>query len=357
MASSVPDSSEPGFQDRFFDYFKHETTTLQEQIGTLSQISSAGTARLDAVNRSLASIARLQREVSDASSQLPAHNQKSYSDQLKQLNERLQKAREAFAPRQKFSFKNARKITSAASVTPITSAAQQFGNTSSKSPPSLQEEPSDEGKYNLSIRSSPSKLNRRPSFTNAASLNIFSQKDIHISIPPSAENAITTSTIHDINNCVIDISFLYSSPGLSFATMSITNISGSLILAGKVKGAIHITGMKNSVVVASTGQLRMHQCENVSVYLHCFSDPIIEHCKDVKFGPLPEVFLDHAKHETKGMNRWNQVQDFQWIKAEHSPNWSEIPTEGRVADSSWKEVVGADEGVEIDEIMQKIRVA
>lgn len=97
MASSVPDSSEPGFKDRFFDYFKQETSgkstvhttasipanytaALQEQIENLSKISPTGTDRLDAVNHSLAGIAKLQREVSDASSQLPAHNQKSYSD-------------------------------------------------------------------------------------------------------------------------------------------------------------------------------------------------------------------------------------------------------------------------------------
>lgn len=97
MVSSVPDSSETGFKDRFFDYFKQETaseyplrsiasiptnhlTALQEQIDSLSKIPSIGTARLDAVNKSLAGITKLQREVSDASSQLPAHNQKSYSD-------------------------------------------------------------------------------------------------------------------------------------------------------------------------------------------------------------------------------------------------------------------------------------
>lgn len=97
MASLVPESSETGFNNRFFDYFKQEisgrshvypiasisadhTTALQEQIDNLSKIPSGGTARIDAVNQSLAGITKLQREVSDASSQLPTHSQKSYSD-------------------------------------------------------------------------------------------------------------------------------------------------------------------------------------------------------------------------------------------------------------------------------------
>ncbi|KAE9967398.1 hypothetical protein BLS_006404 [Venturia inaequalis] len=356
MASSVPDSSEPGFKDRFFDYFKQETSALQEQIENLSKISPTGTDRLDAVNHSLAGIAKLQREVSDASSQLPAHNQKSYSDQIKQLTEKLQKAREASAPRQKFSFKNSRKTTTSVPSPPSTVPTSQTSIESSPHRPvASPEEPQDEGSYNATLRSSTDRSIRRPSFTHASSINISTQKDIHVIIPPSAKNAITTSTIHNVTNCIIDISILLLSPTSSFATMNITNISESLIVAGRVKGALHITGMKNSTIVASTGQLRMHQCENVSVYLRCSSDPIIEHCKRVRFAPLPLCFTQNENVEVEAVNRWNQVQDFQWIKAEHSPNWCEISPDDRVGDEVWSNVISGDENAGIEEILKIVK--
>lgn len=137
--------------------------------------------------------------------------------------------------------------------------------------------------------------------------------------------------------------------------MNITDIFDSEIVAGKVKGALHITGMKNSTIIAATGQLRMHQCENVAVYLRCPSDPIIEHCKGVRFAPLPQCFSQSEGNEARGVNRWNHVQDFQWIKAEHSPNWCEIPPEERVDDGVWRNLVSGDEGLGIDEILEAVR--
>lgn len=104
----------------------------------------------------------------------------------------------------------------------------------------------------------------------------------------------------------------------------------------------------------------MHQCENVDVYLYCSSEPIIEFCGGVKVAPLPGLFTGvgvagEGEDGEVRVNRWNQVQDFQWIKAEHSPNWYEIPERERVGDGVWRSVVGGDEGVSIDEILKKVR--
>jgi hypothetical protein len=117
---------------------------------------------------------------------------------------------------------------------------------------------------------------------------------MHIHLPISAAYAMTTGSIRDISHCIIDISISWLSKDLKdtfFATMNITNIVDSLILTGSVKGATHVTGMRNCVLVAQTGQLRMHQCENVDVYVQCGSEPIIEHCKGMRFAPLPQFYV------------------------------------------------------------------
>jgi hypothetical protein len=120
---------------------------------------------------------------------------------------------------------------------------------------------------------------------------------MHIVLPVSAAYAMTTGSIRDMKHCIVDISVSWKNDALKnthFATMNITNITDSLVLTGSVKGATHVTSMKNSVIVTSTGQLRMHQCENVDVYVRCASEPIIEHCTGIRFAPLPEHFVRHA---------------------------------------------------------------
>jgi hypothetical protein len=69
-----------GFNERFFRYFQHEVTALQEQMGALSTTSYSGGERNDAVDHCLAGIARLSHEVKDASSYLPAFDQRTYAE-------------------------------------------------------------------------------------------------------------------------------------------------------------------------------------------------------------------------------------------------------------------------------------
>jgi hypothetical protein len=43
-------------------------------------------------------------------------------------------------------------------------------------------------------------------------------------------------------------------------------------------------------------------------------------------------------------NRWAEVDDFNWLKAEASPNWHEIPTSDRLANSAWGKLASPEEG-------------
>jgi hypothetical protein len=76
-----------------------------------------------------------------------------------------------------------------------------------------------------------------------------------------------------------------------FAGLALKNIKGSLIIAGHVAGAAHITGVENSIIVVASRQVRMHDCKNVDIYLHCTSRPIIEDCHNVRFSPIPKCYV------------------------------------------------------------------
>lgn len=53
-------------------------------------------------------------------------------------------------------------------------------------------------------------------------------------------------------------------------------------------------------------------------------------------------------------NKWDQVQDFNWQKTEHSPNWRILPEEDRLAENIWTDVVPGQLGVGLVETKSKI---
>lgn len=162
---------------------------------------------------------------------------------------------------------------------------------------------------------------RRPSFSAATSIHIGNHNAIRIIVPASASHATSSGTVTNLMNCTVDLSAPTSvSP---FSALYLKNILSSTIVTGQVAGATHITDIANTKLYVTTRQFRMHGAKDVDVYLHCVSRPIIEDCKGVRFAPLPESYVTDGLKQVK--NQWDQIDDFKWLKAEQSPNWSILP--------------------------------
>lgn len=131
---------------------------------------------------------------------------------------------------------------------------------------------------------------RQPSFSQATNINISDHKDIHIILPSTASRATSSGTVTKLDGCIVDMS-APTAHGTPFAGLTIKNIKNSLIVAGHVAGAAHITNVTDSILLVASRQVRMHNCTNVDVYLHCASRPIIEDCSNVRFAPVPEVHV------------------------------------------------------------------
>ncbi|KAK8156601.1 tubulin binding cofactor C-domain-containing protein [Phyllosticta citrichinensis] len=168
-------------------------------------------------------------------------------------------------------------------------------------------------------------------------------------------------------------------PAAPFAALTLKNIKSSLIVCGRVSGAIHLTNLAHSVVVvSSTRQFRMHECRDVTVYLACASRPIIEDCVGVRFAPCPSIYAEaageastEAKEEASAgavadatgeppaaqPNLWNQVDDFKWLKAgAASPNWRALAGDERVADAVWRDLVPGGPELGVDDILRAVGV-
>lgn len=56
-------------------------------------------------------------------------------------------------------------------------------------------------------------------------------------------------------------------------------------------------------------------------------------------------------------NQWDQVDDFKWLKMEHSPNWSILPENERIKDEIWTNVVPGGPGVGLEDVLKQVGIA
>ncbi|KAI9773336.1 MAG: hypothetical protein M1840_007551 [Geoglossum simile] len=346
-------------KERFFRYFQQEVTALQEQMDKLADFALVGGERTDATDHCLAGIARLANEVKDASAYLPNYDQRTYSETIKALSERFQETRATFQPRARFSFKTARRDPSTASPkgTAEVASAQSFLVAGHHSNPSSAEasSPPIESSNNerLSDLSQPipqSAATLKHLSSESTALQISNLTDVHIILPSSASHTTSSGSLTNLNRCAVDMS-VPTAMGKAFAGLMLKNIRDSLIVCGHVDGPTHATGVKNSAIVVACRQLRMHACNEVDVYLLCASRPIIEDCSGIRFSPLPESYL--LKSEQPLENQWDKVDDFKWLKVEHSPNWSVLPIEKRITPRVWRDVVPGGRNIVLGDILKE----
>ena len=110
------------------------------------------------------------------------------------------------------------------------------------------------------------------------------------------------------------------------------------VVAVPVGGSIYVTDCEDCTLYLGARQLRVHTSARVDLYVHASSHPILEHCTALRFAPyppLPAALAATAFAAASGLradhNEWNHVEDFDWLKATHSPNWAELPEAERKA--------------------------
>lgn len=217
--------------------------------------------------------------------------------------------------------------------------------------------------YNAEMASQVGVGVRKPSFSQARDIDISNHRGMHIILPTTASRATASGTLTELRGCVLDMSAPFASRkkgrqgggAAPFNTLAIRNISGSLVIAGQVAGPAHVTGVRDSVLVLNARQVRMHECRNVTVYLWCGSHPIIEDCEGVRVAPLPAAFLGRGQDNGADSNQWDQVDDFGWLKAEHSPNWRRLGGEGdhAVPEEFWTGTVKGGPALSTQDILRQ----
>ncbi|KAF4966270.1 hypothetical protein FSARC_6003 [Fusarium sarcochroum] len=354
-------------KQRFYNHFTESVTALQDLVDELPSISNVGGERQEAIDHILASIAKLQNEVSDASDYTPSYDRKQYSETIKTLQDKLNETLTKIAPKSKFQFRRTKTdhIDMGAPendprLSPGSLSRTKAATIASSLPPTNKEDTLSElppketfKNYNEEMaRPSASSL-RKPSFSAAKNIGISNQSGLHIILPASASRATSSGSLTNLNDCIIDMS-IPTAAGTAFPGLAIKNVTKSLIVGGRVNGPVHITGVSDSTIVVVARQVRIHECTNVDIYLHCGSHPIIEDCSGMRFAPLPAVYTTEADEPTE--NQWDQVDDFKWLKAGHSPNWTTLSENEMLSDELWRDVVPGQPGASVEETLKKLSI-
>ncbi|KNA15848.1 hypothetical protein SOVF_094340 [Spinacia oleracea] len=108
------------------------------------------------------------------------------------------------------------------------------------------------------------------------------------------------------------------------------------VYAGPALGSVLIDDVEGCVFVLASHQIRIHNARRCDFYLRVRSHPIIEDSSEVRFAPyclhydgIEEDLTESRLDEETGS--WENVDDFKWLRAVQSPNWSVLPENERIS--------------------------
>ncbi|KAK4696099.1 tubulin-specific chaperone C, partial [Lecanoromycetidae sp. Uapishka_2] len=282
-------------------------------------------------------ISQLSDNVKDAFNHLPAYDQRTYSATVKNLTETLQQIRSASEPKRKFAFRRS---------TPKVDLTSPSNEASSKSSSIQANDVSNIGLAPIPNKkqledgtlTSQNSSNAAPTNTSTT-VTVDSLSAAHYILDAAALKSDTSASLTKIHHSVVDLS-IAAALAQPLATLAIVSVAGSLLLCGKVSGAVHVTSVLDSTLVISSRQVRMHECKNCVVYLQCPSRPIIEDCEALRFAPLPDIL---GSEVSASPNLWDQVDDFKWLKAGPSPHWSILGShdERSIDEDGWERIIAS----------------
>ncbi|CAM1504040.1 Fc.00g016310.m01.CDS01 [Cosmosporella sp. VM-42] len=355
-------------KQRFYHHFLESVTALQDEVDQLPSVANVAGERQDSIDHILAGIAKLQNEVADAAAFTPSYDRKQYSEAIKTLQDKLNETIAKITPKSRFQFRrNTREHVDMGApendprLNPGSLARRMTGDNMVKHKVQedeikediLTELPPRMKNYNEEMSRPSNSPLRKPSFSAAKNIGISNHSGLHIILPSSAARATAAGSLTELSRCIVDMS-IPTAAGAPFPGLAMKNISKSLIVAGRVSGPVHITGVSDSILVIIARQARIHECSNVDIYLHCGSHPIIEDCSGMRFAPLPAAYVTETEKSTE--NQWDQVDDFKWLKVGQSPNWSTLSEEERLGDEIWEKVVPGQPGVSVEETLKKVGI-
>ncbi|RHZ52447.1 hypothetical protein Glove_461g73 [Diversispora epigaea] len=321
--------SKEAYAYKFWQEFQEERTAIQKTLNELylkpkSTIPILCEGILKRINE-------LERKATDAIRFLPAYDQRQTNLQVRDLIEDLNVKRAELAPRNKFSFKS-RKSTGIGKILADSNQESKESNNSdsdSKSViPPVKEISETKTSNNEKLQT----------------ITINDHQNTYISINSylkfsSSENKVFDFQISNLDHCIVNL----VNSNVTIGAIHIKGLKNTLIMSGPVGSSILIYDCERCFFLVGCHQFRMHTSKQMTIYLHVTSHPIIEDCHDIEFAPytltnseLNQMFKMANLDQTN--NKYDKVEDFNWLRKQASPNWRVVPIERLRKDWSLLEV-------------------
>ena len=84
--------------------------------------------------------------------------------------------------------------------------------------------------------------------------------------------------VENVRNCTVILPF-------SIKCLYVKNIAETRLYVGSVSGASFVNEATDCLIHLQSHQIRIHNSTRVQFYLTARSNPIIEHCTEMSFGP------------------------------------------------------------------------
>lgn len=291
-SSSSTLESTSSFLTRFADSKRSiESRIAESRLASSSTDSSK--LKSDLAEISFA-IDNLEKLLAENSYFLPSYEVRSSLKAVSDLKQSLDSLSGELVPKKKFSFKT---------------------KSSSKKIPEIQK--SDfVSPPKLSVRDSPG----------------FRNKHGEALVKNFKDSSIGEFTLSDLDSCQVRLKGTVNA-------LFLHRLRNCNVYTGPVIGSILIDDVEDCVLVLASHQIRIHCAKKSDFYLRVRSRPIIEDSHGVRFAPYcleyegidEDLKAADLEEETKN---WANVDDFLWLRAVQSPNWSVLPEGERVSSIS-----------------------
>ncbi|KAI9365028.1 tubulin binding cofactor C-domain-containing protein [Pilaira anomala] len=260
----------------FWLEFKAEREAIEEQI---THSRSLPTSQLPIhFNNILQKINHLEKNVTKATAFIPSYDERQCSLQLKELGDKLESIKSELTPKAKFSFKSRKKKTT---PTPA-------------------------------VVNTPIVPKEEAEMLSEATVLLRDKADCILTLKDSEKAQVQQNSVDvllsNIKRCVI----VLEQDNVQISAIHIKNVDSCVIYCGSIEGSVLMYGLTNSVLIVGCHQLRMHDAHNVDMLLHVTSRPIIEDSNQIQVGRFDA---------SDAVNYFNQIEDFNWLKKQASPNW------------------------------------
>ncbi|XP_051117994.1 tubulin-folding cofactor C [Andrographis paniculata] len=285
----------------FLSRFAESKQSIESQISEIRSITDPSPKpQLESISLEISDLEKL---VAENSYVLPPYEVRTCLNTVAQLKHSLDEATSLIVPKKKFSFKN-KTSKKATTTTTATIPDQQNGVVLETNPKS-----GELGYTELNATASPGFRNRE----NEALAKEFSGGEFMLS---------------ELKGCEVKLKGC-------LRALFVDNLINSRVYVGAVMGSVLIEGAQGCVFIIASHQIRIHNAKDCDFYLRVRSRPIIEDSNGIRFAPFCLRYEGIEKDLGEAClveetGDWSNVDDFRWLRAVQSPNWSILPEDHRI---------------------------